>query len=30
VLSRDTFLTTSPGFAKNDGTILVASPGSLD
>jgi phosphatidylserine/phosphatidylglycerophosphate/cardiolipin synthase-like enzyme len=30
VLSRDAFLTTSPGFTKNDGTLLLASPGSID
>jgi HKD family nuclease len=29
VLSRDVYLSTSPGFAKDDGTVLAASPGSL-
>jgi hypothetical protein len=30
VLSRAVYLTTAPGFPKNDGTILTASPGSLN
>jgi hypothetical protein len=30
VLSRDGFLTTAPGFAKDDGAILQESGGSAD